>query len=89
MKTVASAGSATANERPLRSSFAAASGPLIRYRGQAPTCVLPLRNSSLFASTSPATARPRPSPAWSLNSKCWPPNTRERPASAAAAEKLG
>jgi hypothetical protein len=58
-------------------------------RGHAPKWVGPVLRNNFVASTSSATARPIPNPAWLLNSKCWPPYTRERPASVAAAQNPG
>ena len=63
-------------------------GKQLRQRGQAPKWVGPLSRSNEPDNTSAATPRPATRPAWLLNSKWMPPPTRERPASAAPAEKL-
>ena len=49
----------------------------------------PRRSSSESARTSAGDHGPAARPAWLLNSKWIPPNTRDRPASVAAAEKPG
>src|SRR5262245_8906785 len=59
------------------------------YLGHSPKCVGPARSSSLLARISRAIARPTSRGSWLLNWKWIPPTTRDRPASLAAAEKLG